>query len=629
MKSWLLLGLTAIAVHINERNKEISVSRKALEWGHVAGGVSPITRAGHTITYLPEFDQILLFGGCHLDIACFNEAWIFSLKKGSWSLAQMALEPPKRPAPSRPVGSPGILIPPVVRPLPRGRHTATRVREKIYIFGGSDNEQYMSDLYSVSLPTLWWEQIYTSPKAGGRIQAPDNTPRPTAREGHTAVGWNDRIFLFGGYTSNGYVSDLWQFDTTTQSWALLSPRGTGPEPRSGHSASLSADKIIIFGGSNDRETFNDIIVLDLLTRVWLRPKAIEGAVRPPPRHFHSADKFSDNSPNGVLLISSGCDPKSRDNHFKSDTWALDLNSYEWAFIPTIRTDIAINLNPSHPASAWNFTVGTQLTYSAYQDNTVLDYDPSPKPLLRDMTQGDGALSVLISNSTVAQLGEPDIPLPPQTQPTHASETEFNLTSGSASNLPVKKSAFQTEEIARQGAGGLVVLESWFLMVLGCGAHRKCQHDIVALNVKSLTSNLFPRPPSLPYLTRHSDTKPPKKSQISKSSSNISEPTTATPYSFRETLRRVSKSQQPNRVSAKSMSYIPYLTIMVLLSLLIGMIAWNLRRARKCTANTNTLKQFEDFEVQTESLTPSLNAQGELREAEIVTLRGVTSDQTEP
>lgn len=66
-------------------------------------------------------------------------------------------------------------------------HSSAVVKNNMYIFGGSNGEITLGDMYAFNLTNRLWSKV------AGKGDV------PAAREGHTFVPLQDRyIFLFGG-----------------------------------------------------------------------------------------------------------------------------------------------------------------------------------------------------------------------------------------------------------------------------------------------------------------------------------------------------------------------------------------------------------------------------------------------
>lgn len=151
-------------------------------------------------------------------------------------------------------------------PEPRQGHSAIRYQNSMVVFGGEHNttQQTLSDVHVLNIDTWTW----TKPPISGTI--------PTPRSFHTAMLFNNKMLVWGGYEQaedSAYQFsdvDLHLLDLQTWEWSQITPSGTPPEPRSHQSAVLFKDKLLIDGGSYDiYSTWDDFYVLDLSQMSWL------------------------------------------------------------------------------------------------------------------------------------------------------------------------------------------------------------------------------------------------------------------------------------------------------------------------------------------------------------------------
>ena len=64
--------------------------------------------------------------------------------------------------------------------------------------------------------------------------------RPVARSGHACASIREKLFVFGGITTDGVLlNDLWSFDLDSLSWTYVTCFGNKPSPRQGESQHLS------------------------------------------------------------------------------------------------------------------------------------------------------------------------------------------------------------------------------------------------------------------------------------------------------------------------------------------------------------------------------------------------------
>lgn len=227
------------------------------------GGV-PLARWLHSAcVYDKKF--ILYFGGFHSSKRRLNDLWMFDTITLQWSLLYEGY-----------TGTPGIdekisnLAPP-----PRGGHTASIIGDKMWVFGGYGGQGYsrkdFNDLFLLNLHEMEWEQL---PQLKGV------PPRP--RSGHSATVVDSCIYIHGGWNAVEQLSDLSILDTRLNTWStvetFMDPRwGHTSCPVE----AIPYWKIFYFGGctGNLVETkraqgtlSSKVLILDTGTCVFDRPK---------------------------------------------------------------------------------------------------------------------------------------------------------------------------------------------------------------------------------------------------------------------------------------------------------------------------------------------------------------------
>lgn len=92
---------------------------------------------------------------------------------------------------------------------------------------------------------------------------------PSPRDRHVSVVHKDSIFIFGGYDGFNRVNDFFEYNIIQNSWqeVLHSGRGNPPSPRHSHSAVVYNDSMYIFGGY-DGKYKNDFFRFNFLTNEW-------------------------------------------------------------------------------------------------------------------------------------------------------------------------------------------------------------------------------------------------------------------------------------------------------------------------------------------------------------------------
>lgn len=130
-------------------------------------------------------------------------------------------------------------------PRPRSSHQSVLLGMHIYIFGGEFGSSRES--HFVHFRDLW--RFDTRTNAWEEIEAPNG---PAARSGHRMAAVRERIFVFGGFQSDGtsiqYLDDLWSFDTKEFTWTRHNCPN-GPTARSAFQfRALSDGRILLYGG---------------------------------------------------------------------------------------------------------------------------------------------------------------------------------------------------------------------------------------------------------------------------------------------------------------------------------------------------------------------------------------------
>ena len=171
-------------------------------------------------------------------------------------------------------------------------------RQKVILFGGLGSSGYLNDTWEFNGTT--WSQV----SAG--------TP-PPERDAHAMVfdSHHGVTILFGGYGSTGVpLNDTWQYNGT---WQQVST-AQAPPSRLHHSMAYDAQRqvTVLFGGLNSANAkLADTWEYDGYT--WHQVTPTES---PPPRHNHS---MTYDSARGVTVLFGG----EGDGGLLNDTWEYD------------------------------------------------------------------------------------------------------------------------------------------------------------------------------------------------------------------------------------------------------------------------------------------------------------------
>ncbi|KXZ54835.1 hypothetical protein GPECTOR_4g907 [Gonium pectorale] len=261
-------------------------------------GDIPLDREFGSMAALGLGKQLVLYGGASkvggsVSEAVGREVAVLNVESGVWERPGGA----RTPAPSQ--GHSGVVV----------------GRTKLLVFGGvrggggaAAAGEAAADVAILNADTMKW----LAPQIKG-------TERPLPRSGHSSACIRERVFVFGGATSDGVLlNDVWVYDQDSCQWSHVSTFGTVPAPRTGAASTCTDDgrRLYVFGGHDGSRCLNDVHYLDLEKLTWSPmgqpPEPREGAVA------HVTGKY--------LLISGGCSGSGR---CLGDTRALDLYSPRW------------------------------------------------------------------------------------------------------------------------------------------------------------------------------------------------------------------------------------------------------------------------------------------------------------
>ena len=204
---------------------------------------------------------------------------------------------------------------------------------------GETTETGMDDMkldFSPKEPQHFWKQLQSCEEFVG-----------TKRSKHTMVAWDDRVYVFGGDNGKKMLNDFLVSHVRDSSWARVVYTGQPPAPRYHHSAVVFNNSMFIFGGytgdinsNSNLRNKNDLHEYCFTTSQWVDWSDKIKGVLPPARSAHGAAVY-----NNKLWIFAGYDGNTRLN----DMWAIDLTS------PNPQWE-QINQSGDSPPTCCNFPV---------------------------------------------------------------------------------------------------------------------------------------------------------------------------------------------------------------------------------------------------------------------------------
>ncbi|KAH7726521.1 kelch domain-containing protein 3 isoform 2 [Aphelenchoides avenae] len=212
----------------------------------------------------------------------------------------------------------------------RVNHAAVAIDDKIYSFGGYCMGEARGRNVAIDVRVL-------DPMENKWSIVVVQGVNPPTRYGHTAVVWNDRMYVFGGFEdeTQRLSRETYCFDFLTKAWTQVMTQGTPPSRRDYHTACVGDGKMWVFGGRSDAmgqshsglDIYCDQLrCLDLHTERWSLHKATGD--RPCGRRSHSAWVYDDE-----MYIFGGY-ISSTDAHF-NDTYAFNPSTCRWRRIKPV------------------------------------------------------------------------------------------------------------------------------------------------------------------------------------------------------------------------------------------------------------------------------------------------------
>ena len=183
----------------------------------------------------------------------------------------------------------------------RSGHTAVLFNDKMIIFGGNDGSR-KNDCYEINLNDY---SVKSKALSGDSI---------SARDGHTAVVYDGKMVVFGG-NDGSRKNDCYEINLSDYSVTAKTLSGDSISAREGHSAVVYNGEMIIFGGYNGTTYNNDCYSINLSTYA-VTQRTLTGSA-PPVRSEHSAVVC-----NGKMIIFGG-----KEATCKNDCYEINLSTY--------------------------------------------------------------------------------------------------------------------------------------------------------------------------------------------------------------------------------------------------------------------------------------------------------------
>jgi len=140
-------------------------------------------------------------------------------------------------------------------PSPRGYHTSNLVGSKVIVFGGSDGHECFNDIHILDLKTNHWSRI--------------DADQPIPRLSHSSTQVGSYLFIIGGHDGIKYSREVLLLNLVTMNWETRKVYGKVPSGRGYHTAVLYDSRIYVFGGYDGHHVFNEMYALELSACAYL------------------------------------------------------------------------------------------------------------------------------------------------------------------------------------------------------------------------------------------------------------------------------------------------------------------------------------------------------------------------
>ena len=150
----------------------------------------------------------------------------------------------------------------------------------------------------------------------------DGNSLTQSRAFHTAVGWKNQMWIWGGVVSNE-TNEFAIFDCGSHTWTTLkySVTKSTPPPLRGHSAAVYSDVLYIFGGIDCHHKLNPrLYQYSFKHNEWA---VLDCKKSPPARAYHCLE-FSVSLNSFIMYGGEGAS-----NRMLSDLWVFNLEILQW------------------------------------------------------------------------------------------------------------------------------------------------------------------------------------------------------------------------------------------------------------------------------------------------------------
>jgi N-acetylneuraminic acid mutarotase/predicted MPP superfamily phosphohydrolase len=269
------------------------------DWQEQTPIVSPGDRCGSPMVYDIESDRMVIFSGwpnIHTDGVRYNDTWTYDYNTNTWTNMLPSGLPPGR-----------------------GGHAMVydEKADVMVMFGGvtgyqTESEKYKADTWTYDLNTNTWTNM-----------SPPSNPSPRI---FSIMGYDNEsglIVLFGGFMQDHSAGfDTWVYNLTANIWTNVTS-SIHPEARfvSSMMYDYEEERVLLGGGGNWDGYLNDIWEYNTTTNLWTELTPVSS---PPDCGLAMAYDLE-----SKLVIANGGPTNLAEDQFIQGTWTFDLTTHVW------------------------------------------------------------------------------------------------------------------------------------------------------------------------------------------------------------------------------------------------------------------------------------------------------------
>ncbi|KAG7215732.1 hypothetical protein INR49_021953 [Caranx melampygus] len=188
-------------------------------------------------------------------------------------------------------------------PTNRKGHSAVLVDSAMLLYGGLvDIKGSSQDFWRLDFDTMAWS-LLTGSRQGSLGPGP--------RHSHSAMAYQDCMYLFGGLKGLREQKDFWKWNCSSHTWTLLKTR-SGPSRLMGHSAVAYKDSMLLFGGGESQNSPNNCLWrFSFTTQTWGQVATLPGS-SPPDKIHHCCAGLGPSYKSDLSSLHSSSGPKGLD-----------------------------------------------------------------------------------------------------------------------------------------------------------------------------------------------------------------------------------------------------------------------------------------------------------------------------